>query len=143
MIKVVIKVMIRVMIKVMIMIRGGPGLGPGPPLIMTLIMTLIMINNTLVLGRVLAPAGFNMLARKGAAHHLRQMQCQDELAALGSLAWLLRRRWGMTALRENARLKIDRLGFVGRGTAAAAYRRHRNAAAHTARARAAEPRRRR
>ena len=85
----------------------------------------------------------SMLARKGAAHHWRQMQCQDELAALGSLAWLLRRRWGMTALRENARLKIDRLGFVGRGTAAAAYRRQRSAAAHTARARAAEPRRRR
>ena len=80
-----------------------------------------------------------MLARKGASHHWRQMQCQDELAAIGSLAWLLRRRWGMTALRENARLKVERLAFVGRGAAAAALRRQRGEAAHAARARIGGP----
>ena len=36
---------------------------------------------------------------------------------------MLRRRWALTALRENARLKLERLEFVGRGTAAAAARR--------------------
>ena len=43
--------------------------------------------------------------------------------AKGVLAWLLRRRWAITALRENARLKLERLQFVGRGAAAAAQRR--------------------
>ena len=28
--------------------------------------------------------------------------------AKGAFAWLLRRRWGITALRENARLRLDR-----------------------------------
>ena len=32
--------------------------------------------------------------------------------AKGALAWLLRRRWGITAVRENARLVLDRLQFV-------------------------------
>ena len=36
---------------------------------------------------------------------------------------MLRRRWAMTALRENARLKLERLQFVGRGVVAAAHRR--------------------
>ena len=31
------------------------------------------------------------------------------------LAWALLRRWAMTALWENARLKLGRLAFVGNG----------------------------
>ena len=41
---------------------------------------------------------------------------------------------GMTALRENARLKIERLAFVGRGAAAAVGRRLRAETLHAARA---------
>ena len=33
--------------------------------------------------------------------------------AVGALAWLLRRRWGMMVLRENARLTLDRLQYAG------------------------------
>ena len=36
---------------------------------------------------------------------------------------MLRRRWGLTALRENARLKLDRLEYVGPGATVAARRR--------------------
>ena len=58
-------------------------------------------------------------------------------SARGILAWMLRRRWGMTALRENARLKLERLEFVGRGAQAAADRRSLASAASAARSRAA------
>ena len=74
------------------------------------------------------------LARKGAAHHWRELGCQSDATAVGTLAWMLRRRWGITALRENARLKLERLAFVGRGAAAAASRRLRAASYHAARA---------
>ena len=40
-----------------------------------------------------------------------------------ALAATLRRRWGMTALRANARLLLERLSYVGRGAVAAADRR--------------------
>ncbi len=61
----------------------------------------------------------------------------EAVHATGVLAWLLRRRWGLTALRENARLKLDRLEFVGRGATAAARRRRVQAAeAYAARQRA-------
>ena len=63
------------------------------------------------------------------------MGCKDKDAAVGCLAWLLRRRWGMTALRECARLKLERLAFVGRGAAAAHERRQASMAAHASRAR--------
>ena len=43
--------------------------------------------------------------------------------AQGPLAWLLRRRWAMTAVRENARLLLARLEHVGRGADRAAARR--------------------
>ncbi len=43
--------------------------------------------------------------------------------AIGALGWLLRRRWAMTAARENARLLLSRLCHVGAGAAAAAQRR--------------------
>ena len=55
--------------------------------------------------------------------------------AKGVLAWLLRRRWAMTALRETARLKLDRLQYVGAGAAAAELRRASAATAAAARAR--------
>ena len=52
------------------------------------------------------------------------------------MAWLLRRRWGLTALRENARLKLSRMESVGRGAHAAAVRREHAGAAQAARVRA-------
>ena len=53
------------------------------------------------------------------------------------LAWLLRGRWGLTAIRENARLKLERLQYVGRGAAAASQRRALGSEAQAARQRAA------
>ena len=41
------------------------------------------------------------------------MKASKKEPAQGALAWLLRRRWGMMALRENARLTLDRLAFAG------------------------------
>ena len=82
-----------------------------------------------------------ILARTGATHLWRQLGCSEESAACGLLAWTLRRRWGMTALRENARLKIERLAFVGRGAQAAADRRLSASTLHAARARTAANRR--
>ena len=61
--------------------------------------------------------------RSGAQHHWRGMQAESASNAQGVLAWMLRRRWGMTALREAARLKLERLEFVGPGSVAAADRR--------------------
>ena len=61
-------------------------------------------------------------ASAGAHRHWRSMGCGDDGSARGILAWMLRRRWGMTALRENARLKLERLEYVGRGAQAAADR---------------------
>ena len=49
----------------------------------------------------------------------------------GALVGLLLRRWGMTAQKANARLLLDRLAHVGRGSAAAAHRREE--ARHTLR----------
>ena len=77
----------------------------------------------------------SQLAKQGARYMWRDMGCPDEAAAVGCLAWLLRRRWGMVGLRENARLKLDRLAYVGRGAAAAAERRQRSELAHALRAR--------
>ena len=77
----------------------------------------------------------HLLAKKGAQVRWREMGSPDEASAVGCLAWLLRRRWGMTALRENARLKLDRMAYVGRGAAQAADRRQRSELAHLARSR--------
>jgi len=74
------------------------------------------------------------LARKGAAHFWRATGSDSEQSAIGTMAWMLRRRWGITALRENARLKIGRLGYAGRGAEAAASRRLRAESMHEARA---------
>ena len=63
------------------------------------------------------------------------MRTDSPAAAKGALAWLLRRRWGMCALRENARLLLARLTYVGRGAAAAVQRRAHASEASLARAR--------
>lgn len=78
-----------------------------------------------------------VMAQCGAQRHWRGMRCEDPSSAIGSMAWLLRRRWGLTALRENARLKLGRLQYVGRGAAAASQRRALGSEAHAARQRAA------
>ena len=77
----------------------------------------------------------SQLARQGANAKWRQMGSNDPESAVGCLAWLLRRRWGLTALRECARLKLERLAYVGRGAAAADERRRASIAAHASRAR--------
>ena len=69
----------------------------------------------------------------GAARLRRNMGCIDESAAIGILAWALRRRWAMTALRENARLKLERIGQLGHGASAASQRRTSARAAWSAR----------
>ena len=76
-----------------------------------------------------------VLAGRGSERHWRGMLAASAEEAKGALAWLLRRRWAMTALRENARLKIDRLQHVGAGAAAAQLRRASAATAAAARAR--------
>ena len=77
------------------------------------------------------------MSHAAAQRHWRSMRCDDPAHAVGILAWLLRRRWGMTVLRENARLKLDRLEFVGRGATFAAQRRASALDVRAARARAA------
>jgi hypothetical protein len=62
-------------------------------------------------------------ADAGAQNHRMSMGAKDPVEARAALVWLLRRRWGLAALRANARLTIDRLEFVGRGAVAAADRR--------------------
>ena len=52
-------------------------------------------------GETLSPAVsrlFAVFARTQAQRHWRGMRCDDFAAAVGVLAWLLRRRWGLTAL---------------------------------------------
>ena len=65
-------------------------------------------------------SGAEVLLRKlagvGANHHWRRMKASNEKEAKGALAWLLRRRWALTAVRENARLTLDRLQYLGADT---------------------------
>ena len=75
------------------------------------------------------------VAEVGATRRWRSMRCQSVDAARGALAWMLRRRWAMTAMREAARLKLDRLELVGTGAAAAHSRRASGREFHAARAR--------
>ena len=56
----------------------------------------------------------------------------DDLRAV--LITQLQRRWGMTALRANARLLLGRLAYVGRGAVAAAARRGAARSSHAANA---------
>ena len=65
------------------------------------------------------------------------MRLKGPLEARGVFVWMLRRRWGMIALRENARLLLQRLEHVGNGAAQAAMRRADAAHDVTARARRA------
>ena len=47
---------------------------------------------------------------------LQLAQKAEEIATLrATLLAMLRRRWGIAALRANARLLLERLAFVGRG----------------------------
>ena len=78
-----------------------------------------------------------ILADTGARRHWRAMRADSAAEAKGALAWLLRRRWALTALRENARLTLERLELVGRGASAAAARRTQAADGAAARARRA------
>ena len=57
----------------------------------------------------------HVLAEAGAEKHWRRMKARSAEEAKGAFAWLLRRRWGITALRENARLRLDRLQYLGAG----------------------------
>ena len=63
------------------------------------------------------------LADVGMHRHYKSMRMKGPLEARSVLVWMLRRRWGMTALRENAHLLLARLEYVGRGAMAAAARR--------------------
>ena len=77
-----------------------------------------------------------LMAQTGAQRHWRGMRCEDPVHATGIMAWLLRRRWGLTMLRKNARLKLDRLEYVGRGAVTATMRRANALDAQAARVRA-------
>ena len=62
-------------------------------------------------------------AEVGSCRHWRSMRAANPAAAIGSLVWLLRRRWGIDAWRAHARPLLDRLEYVGAGAQAAAERR--------------------
>ena len=73
-----------------------------------------------------SPAVHNFLdvvADVGCRRHKRAMRADTEAQARAGLIWLLRRRWGMEAVRSNARLLLGRMEHVGRGAGAAAARR--------------------
>ena len=65
----------------------------------------------------------SVFAATGAERHWRELGSTSQLEARGALAWLLRRRWAMTAIRESARLKLERMEHVGVGACFAADRR--------------------
>ena len=62
-------------------------------------------------------------AHSGALKHWASMRAREPADAHGTIAWLLRRRWGMAAWRSIARLVLDRLEYVGRGSIRAHERR--------------------
>jgi hypothetical protein len=63
------------------------------------------------------------LSQVGSRRHWRSMDAVEMCGAAGALAWMMRRRWAMIAARENARLTLGRLEYIGRGAYAAARRR--------------------
>ena len=71
-------------------------------------------------------------AHTGSLRHWIGMRARDPADAIGSLAWTLRRRWGMTAWRSAVRLLLDRLEYVGRGAEAARARRVAASERHSA-----------
>ena len=58
------------------------------------------------------------LAEAGADVHWRAMKAKKREEAKGALVWQLRRRWGMAAIRGDARLILDRMQFDERGQTA-------------------------
>ena len=62
-------------------------------------------------------------AYAGSLRHWAAMRAREPADANGTLAWLLRRRWGMTAWRATVRLLLDRLQYVGQGAIRANARR--------------------
>ena len=62
-------------------------------------------------------------AHTGATRHWTAMRAREPIDAVGALAWMLKKRWGLTAWRAAVRLLLDRLAFVGAGGHAAASRR--------------------
>ena len=62
-------------------------------------------------------------AQSGSQRHWSTMRAREPADAYGTLAWVLRRRWGMAAWRSAARLLLDRLEYVGRGAVQAQSRR--------------------
>jgi hypothetical protein len=62
-------------------------------------------------------------ATHGAARHWQTTGAADAHAATGVFHWLLQRRWGLTALRSNARLVLNRLEHLGSGAPQATARR--------------------
>ena len=59
----------------------------------------------------------------GSQRHWSAMRAREPHDANGTIAWLLRRRWGMTFWRSTVRLLLDRLAYVGRGSVQAGGRR--------------------
>ena len=62
-------------------------------------------------------------AHCGALRHWAGMRAREPADAHGTVAWILRRRWGMAAWKSTARLLLDRLEYVGSGSARAFERR--------------------
>ena len=74
-------------------------------------------------GSTNAEALLSHAARCGAELHWTRMRAREPTDAIGTLSWMLRRRWGMTAWRAAIRLLHDRLEYVGRGAVAGQMRR--------------------
>jgi hypothetical protein len=77
------------------------------------------------------------LVEHGVRRHRRTMRARAEDEARAALTSMLRRRWAMTAVRENARLLLARLRFVGWHAGQALQRRSHAAEDAAARARRA------
>ena len=71
----------------------------------------------------------------GARRHRRVRVAEDDEPdrLQQMLSGMLRRRWGMAALRANARLLLDRLAYVGSGAIAATRRREMAQFSHSSR----------
>jgi len=63
------------------------------------------------------------LAPIGAATWKRKLPTASYVSACGRLAWMMKRRLGVTAVRAGARLLLDRMEFIGPGAGARADRR--------------------
>ena len=78
-----------------------------------------------------------VITQMGAEKHWRDMGALNVTQAAGCLTYMHQKKWGIMAMRGAARLKIDRLEFVGgRQGADASNRRTDARATHAARMRA-------